>query len=612
MRRTLTALLLCLLVQPAFAADKWLSIRSKNVLLVGNAKEADIRKVGRYFEEFRSTLGTLFPKVAQSPSTPTTILVFKDDNSMKPFKPGAGSAFFHGGEDINFILATPALTSMNNALHDYTHSILQDVAESVPVWAAEGLAECLSTFIAGNKQNEYILGQVSDAHIATIAKTPLLSLKILFSQDRGSPHYNETSRQNIMYAQSWALMHYFLLGPNGKRRPQLAEFLTLLSSATPLDDAFTEAFETDYSTLDDEFREYIRHPWPNQRIVSNGDLQVDVKAIPTRTLTESEAEFYLGDLLLHTNRLPDAEAHLKTSLAKDPNQSASLAAMGMLRLRQKNETEARSLLQKAIEVDPTNFLISYYYASLLQNVDRTTMRAQLNKSIEAAPRFAPAYGLLASANLAAGENLTETEVLLKKALQIAPGREQFRFMLAQTYLKLNRTADGMAMLTTLQRVTSDPKLKQTATTMLDELAPTQPVFTEIRPDAPPEPRESPQPAPVPSVPQPLPTRQPGARETVLEAIVPIGPSVQGEKVSGVLTFLECGNGLTLRIRTEKTTLELHSSNPGEIQFLSYTSNVSNNVQCGPQNPPAAVSVTYRPINGGFGEPLVVEFLEATK
>jgi hypothetical protein len=240
------------------------------------------------------------------------------------------------------------------------------------------------------------------------------------------------------------------------------------------------------------------------------------------------------------------------------------------------------------------------------------MRAQLNKSIEAAPRFAAAYGLLASANLAAGENLAETEVLLKKALQIAPGREDFRFMLAQIYLKLNRSADGMAMLTTLQRVSSDPKLKQTVTTMLDELAPTQPVFTEIVPDAPPEPRDIPQPRSVASDPQPVPVPQPNARETVLEALVPIGPSVEGEKVSGVLLFLECGNGLTLRVRTDKTTLELHSSNPGEIQFLSYTSNVSNNVQCGPQDPPAPVSVTYRPVNGGFGEPLVVEFLEVTK
>ena len=80
MKRILTALLLCLLVQPAFAADKWLSIHSKNFLLVGNATEADIRKVGHFFEEFRGSFTNLFPKVQQSPSVPTTIFPYIDSS----------------------------------------------------------------------------------------------------------------------------------------------------------------------------------------------------------------------------------------------------------------------------------------------------------------------------------------------------------------------------------------------------------------------------------------------------------------------------------------------------------------------------------------------------
>src|SRR5262245_25511956 len=40
-----------------YAADKWLSVRSKNFLLVGNASEATIKRVGRELEEFRTALG---------------------------------------------------------------------------------------------------------------------------------------------------------------------------------------------------------------------------------------------------------------------------------------------------------------------------------------------------------------------------------------------------------------------------------------------------------------------------------------------------------------------------------------------------------------------------
>jgi len=96
---------------------------------------------------------------------------------------------------------------------------------------------------------------------------------------------------------------------------------------------------------------------------------------------------------------------------------------------------------------------------------------------------------------------------------------------------------------------------------------------------------------------------------VLEPLTPVAPAVEGEKVTGALTNLDCTNGLTLRIRTDKGTIELHSSQPDKIQFLSYTADVTDNIKCGPRNPPAPVTVTYRPGAGEPGEPLVIEFLE---
>ena len=74
-------------------------------------------------------------------------------------------------------------------------------------------------------------------------------------------------------------------------------------------------------------------------------------------------------------------------------------------------------------------------------------------------------------------------------------------------------------------------------------------------------------------------------------------------------MLDCANGLTLRIRTDTATMDLHSSEPGKIKFLSYTSSVATNIACGPRNPPVPVTVTYKPNPNGSGEPLVVEFLE---
>src|SRR5438093_13711489 len=113
------AFLLCLLVfalvRPADAADKWLSVRSRNFLVIGNANEPDIRRVGRYLEEFRSAFAMMFPKVEQTSSVPTTIVVFKNDESFVPYKPvydgkpANAVAYFQPGEDVNYSAVSQAL-----------------------------------------------------------------------------------------------------------------------------------------------------------------------------------------------------------------------------------------------------------------------------------------------------------------------------------------------------------------------------------------------------------------------------------------------------------------------------------------------------------------------
>ena len=86
------AVSLCLLLavsqQPVIAKDSWVSVRTKNFLLVGNAGEKDIRKVGLKLEQFREVFTRLFPKMRFNTPVPTTVIVFKSDESYRPFKPG--------------------------------------------------------------------------------------------------------------------------------------------------------------------------------------------------------------------------------------------------------------------------------------------------------------------------------------------------------------------------------------------------------------------------------------------------------------------------------------------------------------------------------------------
>src|SRR5262249_20623445 len=271
--------------------------------------------------------------------------------------------------------------------------------------------------------------------------------------------------------------------------------------------------------------------------------QVDAKSITATTLTDPESEYYLGDLLLHLNRLPDAEPHLTAASSKAPNLVAAQASLALLRIRQKKYDEALTLLKKAVDADSKNPMVNFYYAYVVERADADaaaalanspanryeTMRTYAQKTIELAPRFVEGYTLLARADLNAGENLGEAESTLKKAIGIAPGRDDIQMLLVQTYLRTNRTADARELLSLIQRSTSDAEIRRRATALLDQTEQTT-AFTDITSTIEKEiKKEEPATPPTPAPP----TRR--VQETVLEALTPIGPSVQGEKVTGMLT-----------------------------------------------------------------------------
>ncbi len=501
MKRLLTIAALLLVAQPSLAADKWLSIRSRNFLLAGNASESEIRRVGRTLEDFRTALAMMFPKMDQSSTVPVTVLVFKNDESLKPYKPlyqGQPSnalAFFQPGEDINYIAVTPVIASPNIVLHEYVHFLLRENVGGLPLWITEGFAECYSTFEMGNRANEFSIGRAPEQHVAMLNQTPqFIPIKRLLSIQQNSPEYNEASKQGMFYAESWAFVHYLILGAEGKRRTQFVQLLTALTKGAPFEDSFGEAFQTDYGTLEDEVREYVRKRtnWPTMKVTSRENLQIDVRSMTTTTLSEGESEFYLGDLLLHLNRPADAEPRLTAAISKSPTLSSAQTSLALLRVRQKKYDEALALLKKAVESDSKNPMINYYYAYGLERADADalanvnavpperyeTMRTYAKKSMELAPRFVEAYALFARINLNSGEHLDESEAALKKAISIAPGRDDLKMLLAQTYLREDRNADGRAVLSEIERSASDPELRRRATTLLDK---TEQIvtFTEI-------------------------------------------------------------------------------------------------------------------------------------
>ena len=140
-----------------FAKDNWTSVRSKNFLLVGNASEKDIREVATRLEQFREVFSRLFTNLNINSPVPTTVVVFKNHDSYRPFQLNARNAgYFQSGPDVNYIalklIKDPGTVQDPYTIifHEYTHLLIRTATGNVPLWFNEGMAEYYSTFSTTN------------------------------------------------------------------------------------------------------------------------------------------------------------------------------------------------------------------------------------------------------------------------------------------------------------------------------------------------------------------------------------------------------------------------------------------------------------------------------
>jgi tetratricopeptide (TPR) repeat protein len=454
--------------------DQWVRVRSKNFVLVGSASEKTIRDVAVKLEQFRSGIRAILVADLVDSPTPTTVIIFKDDKAYEPFKPlyqGRTSdvaGYFQKGEDMNYITMSTSFSAANRysiIYHEFGHQLIHSVSDSFPVWFDEGLAEYYSTFEITNDGKKIWLGRAEADHVRLLRTTALLPLRLMFMTERNSRLYNETELKGVFYAQSWAFVHYCLLGKDRQHRPHLIRFLKLADEGTQdLDEQFRESFQMDYKTMTKELQSYLRHSKFPAEVLELRDRLEYEKEMTTEPVSDSEVAFYLGDLLLHCNRQREAESYLRQALSFDSNSSSARASLGMLRLRQNRLPEARGELEKAISADKVSPIVHYYYAYLLSRSDGSSQMAltHLKKCIQEMPAFAEAYNLLAFLNLVNNEDLDESIKLIRQGMRLAPGRKGFWLTLAQLQLRKGDYEAARRTIDTLRQGRCDESIREVA------------------------------------------------------------------------------------------------------------------------------------------------------
>jgi hypothetical protein len=607
MKRRTSARILCLLLillaaKSVCAKDVWTSVRSRNFQLIGNASEKEIRQVAERLEQFREVASHLFNKANLNSPVPTTVVIFKNDSSYRPFKPTAQTAgYFQPGPDVNYIaLKTDTGDSENPfsvIFHEYTHLLIKNTSGNVPTWFNEGMAEYYSTFTISDDQ-KIVLGKPIAEHVYLLRHGGMLSLKTLFKVDPESPYYNERDKQSIFYAQSWALVHYLILGNKGQRLEQLGKFLQLIDTSVPMENAFQQAFHTTFEDMEAGLRDYVKSDrYPIAPAHFEGKLEFD-RAMAATPLSDAEVQAYLGDLLLHSYRA-EAESYLKGALALDPNLAIANAALGMLRVRQGKIAEARESLERAVEANSQNYLIHYYYAyalsregmderQLVSGYDPDTaarIRAELKKAIELRPDYPESYSLLAFVNLVTETNLDESIVLLHRILAASPGRIDLLFTLAQVYLRKHDFNTARDILEKLSKNQSDQRLRQQSQSMLTQLQAREEQLSRLGPAK---------------------SSENGSENTSFVAVEPSDPSTylrqalrrptEGERqVQALLVGVDCGSGgIIFIVRVEDRLLKLRTDSFENVSLVSFSSDAGREITCGPRKPENTVVICFVP------------------
>ena len=596
------------------AKDTWISIRSKNFVLVGNASEKDLKQVGVRLEQFREVFSRLFPKTNFSSPVPTTVIVFKSDSSYRPFKPSANTAgYFQAGTDVNYITLTTEVRGeqdpFNVIFHEYTHLLVNNNVENPPDWFNEGLAEYYSTFSITDDQ-KVELGRPIASHVYLLRENKLLPLKTLFQVDHKSPYYNERNKQSIFYAQSWALMHYLILGKDGQRLVQMSKFLNLMNAKVPMEQAFQQAFQTTFEVMEKELREYIkqdRYHFVSGHFERKLELDAEMQSTP---ISEAEAQAYLGDLLLHSNRA-ESEGYLQKALALDPDLPMANASMGMLRVREGKTDEARKSLERAASANSQNYLIHYYFAYALSREGMgdsplvtgfkpetvVKIREELKKTIQLRPDFPESYTLLAFVSLVTETQLDESVALMKRALASSPGRNDFTFMLAQLYLHKEEYKLARQLLEQLNNPNVDEATREHAQTLLTQIASME--EQKARYEAMNAPARSKRDSPS-SVGISVDTSEPNSAQTpsdpsaYLQEVLrkPAGGETQ---LQATLVRIDCDKkGITFVIKTGDRLLRLRTDSFDHVEITTYSPDVAGEITCGPRKPENMVVVCFVP------------------
>ncbi|MDQ3130046.1 MAG: DUF1570 domain-containing protein [Acidobacteriota bacterium] len=618
----------------ASANDVWISVRSENFYLVGNAGEPEMRRAAVKLEQFRHIFTQLFREMNFKSPIPTTVVVFKDDKSFGSFKPmnEDGSSrdwvlgYFLPGKDVNYI-ALPVKgdkdISFSTIYHEYVHFLIDNSLgrANIPPWFNEGYAEFYEQTVFGN-DGKATLGAVNSSHLSFLRKNGFMPFEKFFAVDYYTLNRQSKEYAVGFYAQAWATMHYLIQADKGARNYRLQLFSEFLMKGKTQTQAFQEAFKTDYAGLEAEVKKYIERKTFEVSLLNIDKNFVVENQLRTLPLTTAEAKAYQGDLLFRLDRKDEASRFLRESLALDPELSFANATFGLMKLQENNYPEAIKYLEKAVETGAQNYFAHYSFAYVLSREGMSDfgfivaynlkyaekIRESLRRAIALNPEYAESFHLYAFINITRNENLDEALEMINKALKIAPGNQWYRLRTAEIYMRKQDFANARKISQNILQTAPDDRLKLYAQNTLNLTNAWEAQIEDIKKQ-----REQPENEvtdKILSEEEIAALNEKAMNESLNQSLRK--PRTGEKRIVGFLTNIECGaKEVIYFVKSLDERLEFRSNSFDDIIFTAFAV-ADSKVGCGIFKAEVYAVITYK--TGGelnrkiSGETVAVEFV----
>jgi len=287
----------------------------------------------RFMEElakFRVTLERVLGKRAVKNTKPTLIVIASTADWNQWLAPrGNVSGWFQASRFKNFMSMNgdaPLEYARLIMFHEYTHYYMaSQFSGEYPPWFNEGLAELMGSvkFIEGNRA----IVRIIQAHVFEARDQDWIPFERLINVSRRDPEYVTHQLAEAFYAQSWLTVHYGLI-ENREFGKQLLEYVGLLNTLMPQEEATRKIFGADLSVYDKQLRDYARQSEHNSGSINLGEVPAPFIA-EGKPLEPVDGIAILADMMLETGRSPDRIRPLVERLERqDPNKArtAILAA----------------------------------------------------------------------------------------------------------------------------------------------------------------------------------------------------------------------------------------------------------------------------------------------